>query len=116
MEGNDVLKRCAACDEQRPRDAFSGKQWGVKAQRRRCTACVASGAAPRHGKNSRALPVRWERWARAAATTVPATCWFHGETSWRQSGPTYLYTGGKHSEVSKERETAHGVCFLARSE
>lgn len=47
MEGNDVLKRCAACDEQRPRDAFSGKQWGAKAQRRRCTACVASGAAPR---------------------------------------------------------------------
>ena len=37
------MKICGACEEELPREAFSGKQWRLRKSLRRCGECVAAG-------------------------------------------------------------------------
>jgi len=65
MSANEgVRKLCGACGAEAGSDAFSHKQWAAKAAKRRCKACVASGAEIT-GKTS-TVPVD-----AASAATVP---------------------------------------------
>ena len=66
-----AMKSCSSCGEERPREAFSAKQWKAKAHGRRCASCVDGAAAPRPAREAQGARRECEARAAPAAAEAP---------------------------------------------